>query len=122
MTSLLGSSQRTIKGGHPPLAKLLPKKQTVPALVTLSTTKPGSSAAVVDKVSVVISFLASTTDNFNDKKAINIGDEVRFTAGLPSIMQADEEMILEFFDNLIDGLFVVHDSNAGTNIASIVVK
>ena len=122
MTSLLGSSQRTIKGGHPPLAKLLPKKQTVPALVTLSTTKPGSSAAVVDKVSVVISFLASTTDNFNDKKAINIGDEVRFTAGLPSIMQADEEMILEFFDNLVDGLFVVHDSNAGTNTASIVVK
>ena len=113
--------QRPTKG-YPPVVKMLPKKQTVPALVTLSTTKPGSSAAVVDKVSVVISFLASTTDNFNDKKAINIGDEVRFTAGLPSIMQADEEMILEFFDNLIDGLFVVHDSNAGTNIASIVVK
>ena len=121
MTSMTAMTQRPTKGASP-VVKLLPKKQPVPALVTISTTKPGSSAAVVDKVSVVISFLGSSTDNFNDKKAINTGDEVRLTAGLPSIMQADEEMILEFFDNLIDGLFVVHDSNTGTNTASIVAK
>ena len=120
MTSIVGA-QRMAKTMSP-VIKQLPKKQTVPALVTLSTTKPGSSAAVIDKVSVVISFLASTTDNFNDKKAINIGDEVRFTAGLPSIMQADEEMILEFFDNLVEGLYVVHDSNTSTNTASIIAK
>jgi hypothetical protein len=104
-----------------PVVKQLPKKQKVAALVQVTSTKPGSSTAVADKVLLIVTFTAATKDNFNNKVAVKAGDEVRLTVGLPSIMQADEELILEYFDNLVDGLYVTHDSNAGTNTASIAI-
>ena len=118
--SLLPSSSGA-RSKNLPVVKQLPKKQKVSANVQVSTTKPGSSAAVVDKVALLVTFTAATKDNFNDKVAVRAGDVVRLTVGLPSIMQADDELILEFFENLVDGLYVVHDSNAGTNTASIAI-
>ena len=34
---------------------------------------------------------------------------------LPSIMQADPDLTLEFFENLLRGLSVEHDSNTKVN-------
>ena len=46
----------------------------------------GSSASVDAFVSIVIKFLSDSTENFGDKIAIKVGDEVRLTAGSTNIM------------------------------------
>ena len=102
----------------PPI-KQIPKKQRVPARVVVYSTKPGTCATVVDKVWLEITFLANTRENFLDRVAVHAGDEVKLTAGLPSLFQADEEMMLEFFENLMAGLAVTHDSNAGVTTGAI---
>ena len=40
---------------------------------------------------------------------------VTVTTSLPSIVQADPELTLEFFENLLEGLSVQHDSKSRTN-------
>ena len=40
---------------------------------------------------------------------------VTVTTSLPSIVQADPELTLEFFENLLGGLSVEHDSKSRTN-------
>jgi hypothetical protein len=40
---------------------------------------------------------------------------VTVTTSLPSIVQADAELTLEFFENLLEGLSVQHDSKSRTN-------
>ena len=105
--------------GQQPLMKQLPKREKIEARVHVFTTRPGSSATAVENASIVVTFVANSKDNFNDRVAIRAGDEVRLVATLPSVMQADEELILEFFDNLIEGLTVVHESNLALNTASV---
>jgi hypothetical protein len=99
--------------------KQLPKNQKLEALVNVSTIKPGSSATVVDKVSLLITFTEPTRDNFGDKVAIKMGEQVSVTVGLPTIMQTDDELILEFFDNLLEGLYVQHNSTINETTAHV---
>jgi hypothetical protein len=99
--------------------KQLPKNQKLEALVNVSTIKPGSSATVVDKVSLLITFTEPTRDNFGDKVAIKMGEQVSLTVGLPTIMQTDDELILEFFDNLLEGLYVQHNSTLNETTAHV---
>ena len=48
--------------------------------------------------------------------------QVAVSTGLPSIMQADPELTLEFFENLLSSLSVEHDSNTKINKCLIELK
>ena len=54
-------------------------------------------------------------DNPESCAAIFRDTIVTVTTGLPSIVQADPELTLEFFENLLEGLSVQHDSKSRTN-------
>ena len=71
-----------------------------------------------------IRFLEDSKDNQLNRVAVLAGTTVSLSTGLPSIMQADmdPELTLEFFENLLKGLSVEHDSNTKVNSCIIEMR
>ena len=59
--------------------------------------------------------MEDSRDNDQHRVAIAADTQVSIVTGLPSIMQADPELTAEFFENILEGLSVEHDSDLKTN-------
>mmetsp|Transcript_32306 Transcript_32306/g.30807 ORF Transcript_32306/g.30807 Transcript_32306/m.30807 type:complete len:847 (-) Transcript_32306:33-2573(-) len=89
--------------------KAKPRKEKIPCLISVN------SNHEKEKVLCTVEFLQDSQDNSSKKVAIAAGTKVSLTTGMPSIMQADPELSMEFFDNLLDGLSIEHDSGTRKN-------
>ncbi len=75
-------------------------------------------------MAVTAQFISNTTFMFKrgsrHRPAVQTGSSVRVTTSLPSVIQADPDMLQTFAENLVHSLKVEHDCKTGDNELIIV--
>lgn len=104
-----------------PLQSKVPISEKIPAIVTITTSIiPNNEKITINITIIKDSFTKMFTKNLSLSASmvpscIPINSEISFKTALPSVMRADSDLILEYFENLLKNIYIEHDRNTKIN-------
>lgn len=78
-----------------------PKKDQVLAIAEISLDED-------EQISIIVQICSNSATKFRGKPAIVADSKMKLKTGLPSIMQADLELLTEYFHNISKNLIIEH--------------